>query len=169
MTVRSLSKYRVTYCLLKSNNQSKSSTGRQADLLNQPFDISISTQGIRLHLQRDNSRVTAMSLFCRSSNATDYIHLYFLIKLRDKAATCNSSLPNTAEDKTVKQKEKKYWRRLDPLLPVRCCGDPLLSAERMWILWRPPFAYNTQRLSDKWSACGDLQESTSRSPHEAVL
>lgn len=42
------------------------------------------------------------------------------------------------------------------------------QAERMWILWHPPYAYNTQRLSEKWTACGDLPEFTSRGPQEAI-
>lgn len=38
----------------------------------------------------------------------------------------------------------------------------LLPAQRMLILWPPPSANSPQRLSEKWTAGGDLRELTSR-------
>lgn len=81
-------------------------------------------------------QVTVISLYIFSSHVTDYIHLHFVIKLRNNV-----------------------WNHCCQRTAVRtlCC-----PAERMWILWQPPYAYNTQRLSEKWTACGDLPGFTSR-------
>lgn len=43
-----------------------------------------------------------------------------------------------------------------------------LLAERMWMSWHPPFACNAQRLSEKWTACGDLLERKSRGGQEVT-
>lgn len=87
-------------------------------------------------------QVTVISLYIFSSHVTDYIHVYFVIKLRNNV-----------------------WNHCCQRTAVRTLCRP---AERMWILWHPPFAYNTQRLSEKWTACGDLLEFTSRGPQEAI-